>query len=152
MGAREAAATGGDLRGGWMAANKDVANRVLAGGRLTLKRIAVSLLVLIVVLVMLAADGIGWLMLGNLKPIAEDYATELLGRPVTLESLTVKWGDPISIEAAGLKVTNADWASMPSFAAVEHISELLDPWSLTGGALKFPKMRLVNPVVVLERG
>ncbi|HEX3065833.1 MAG TPA: AsmA-like C-terminal region-containing protein, partial [Dongiaceae bacterium] len=92
------------------------------------------------------------LMLGNLKPIAEDYATELLGRPVTLESLTVKWGDPLSIEAAGLKVANADWATAPNFASVEHISALLDPWSLLGGALKFPKMRLMKPVVVLERG
>ncbi|HEY2892450.1 MAG TPA: AsmA family protein [Dongiaceae bacterium] len=119
---------------------------------MTLRRIAVSLLVLIALLVIAAAGGIGWLMLGNLKPIAEDYATELLGRPVTLESLSVKWGDPLSIEAAGLKVANVDWASAPNFASVEHISALLDPWSLLGGALKFPKMRLVKPVVVLERG
>ena len=68
---------------------------------MTLKRVAVLLLVLIVVLVIAAACGIGWLMMGNLKPIAEDYASELIGRPVTLDSLTVKWGDPLSTDLLG---------------------------------------------------
>ncbi len=119
---------------------------------MTLKRIAIALGILLVIVLVAAGGGIAWLLTANLKPIVEDYASEAFGRPVTFDSLTVAWGNPLAIEAKGLKVANASWASAPAMVSVDGISALLDPWSLLSGAPRFEKVRLVKPVVVLERG
>jgi uncharacterized protein involved in outer membrane biogenesis len=118
----------------------------------TLKRIAIVLLVLLVVLLAGTGAAIVWFLNADLKPLAEKYASEAIGRPVTLDSLTVTWGNPLGIEAKGMKVANATWASAPNFASVDSISTLLDPWSILSGPLKFQKVTLARPVIVLERG
>jgi len=118
----------------------------------TLKGIAIVLLVLMVVLLAGTGATIVWLMNADLKPLAEKYASESIGRPVTLESLTVAWGNPLGIEAKGLKVANAPWASAPSFVSIDSFSATLDPWSILNGPLKFQKVTLARPVIVLERG
>ena len=119
---------------------------------MTLKRIAIVLLALMVVLLAGTGATIVWLMNADLKPLAEKYASEAAGRPATLESLTVAWGNPLGIEAKGLKVANAPWASAPSFVSIDNISATLDPWSILSGPLKFQKVTLARPVIVLERG
>jgi uncharacterized protein involved in outer membrane biogenesis len=118
----------------------------------TLKRIVIVLLVLLVVLLAGTGATIVWLMNADLKPLAEKYASAAIGWPVTLDSLTVAWGNPLGIEAKGLKVANSSWASAPSFVSADSISATLDPWSILSGPLKFQKLTLVKPVIVLERG
>ena len=55
---------------------------------MTLKRIAIVLLMLMVVLLAGTGATIVWLMNTDLKPLAEKYASESIGRPVTLEPPT----------------------------------------------------------------
>lgn len=124
----------------------------LRGAGVSLKRIAIVLVVVLVVVVAAAGATVAWFMTANLKPLAESYASELLGRPVTIDSLTISWGNPLNIEARDVKLANASWASASYFASVDRLSAQLDPWSILNGSYKFQKLVLVKPVVVLERG
>ena len=119
---------------------------------MTLKRIAIVLVVLLVVVVAAAGATVAWFMTANLKPLAEKYASQLLGQPVIMDSLTLGWGNPLTLEARGVKVANASWASAPNFVSIDGVSAQLDPWSIFDGTYKFQKLVLVKPVVVLERG
>jgi uncharacterized protein involved in outer membrane biogenesis len=118
---------------------------------LTLKRIVILVGVLLGVLLLAAGGALTWLLTADLKPFIENYASESLDRRVSIGSLKIGWGNPISIEIVDLKVANASWGSVPDMISVDGISALLDPWSIPGGVLAFPRLRAVKPVIVLER-
>jgi AsmA family protein len=117
----------------------------------TLKRVVVSILALVGVVLVAAAGGLAWLLTADLTPWVEDYASKAIERRVTIGTLKIEWGNPLSLEVTDLKVANAPWGSVPDMISIGSLSALLDPWSISSGVLKFQKLRAVKPVIVLER-
>ena len=118
---------------------------------MTLKRVVVSILALVGVILAAAAGGLAWLLTADLRPWVEDYASKAIERRVTIGTLKIGWGNPLSLEVTDLKVANAPWGSVPDMISIGSLSALLDPWSISSGVLKFQKLRTVKPVIVLER-
>jgi uncharacterized protein involved in outer membrane biogenesis len=117
----------------------------------TLKRVMVSILALVGVILAAAVGGLAWLLTADLRPWVEDYASKAIERRVTIGTLKIDWGNPLSLEVTDLKVANAPWGSVPDMISIGSLSALLDPWSISSGVLKFQKLRAVKPVIVLER-
>jgi uncharacterized protein involved in outer membrane biogenesis len=118
---------------------------------MTLKRLAIVLAALVIVVVLVAGAGVTWLLNADLRSWAESYASRTLARQVSIRSLKVGWGNPLSIEITDLKIANAPWASVPDMISIDSLSALLDPWSISSGTIKFQKVRVIKPVIVLER-
>ena len=111
--------------------------------RLSLGFLAVLLLPVLV--------GIVWLTNADLKPWAEEAASDALGRMVTAAELTISWGDPLHLEFRDLRVANAPWGSVPEIITLGSFSADLDPWSLLDGTPKYHHLRARGLAVVLER-
>ncbi len=118
---------------------------------MTLKRVVVSILVLVVIVVAVAAGALAWLLTADLKPWIEDYASKAIERRVSIGTLKIGWGNPLSLELTDLKVANAPWGSVPDMISADSISALIDPWSISSGILRFQKLRAIKPAIVLER-
>ena len=118
---------------------------------MTLKRVVVSILALVGVILAAAAGGLAWLLTADLRPWVEDYASKAIERRVTIGTLKIGWGNPLSLEVTDLKVANAPWGSVPDMISIGSLSALLDPWSISSRVPKFQKLRTVKPVIVLER-
>ena len=118
---------------------------------MTLKRVVVSILVLVGVVLVIGAGAVAWLLTTDLKPWIEDYASNAIERRVSIGTLKIGWGNPLSLELTDLKVANAPWGSVPDMITIDSLSALLDPWSVFGGVPTFQKSHAVKPVIVLER-
>jgi uncharacterized protein involved in outer membrane biogenesis len=116
----------------------------------TLKRAMVSILALLGVVLVIAAGAAAWLLTADLKPRIESYASKAIQRRVSIGTLRIGWGNPLSIELTDLKIANAPWGSVPDMIAVKSVSAVVDPWSLLG-APTFQKLHAAKPVIVLER-
>jgi uncharacterized protein involved in outer membrane biogenesis len=119
--------------------------------RVTLKRVVVSILLLAGVVLVIAAGAIAWLLTTDLRPWVEDYASKATDRRVSIGTLKIGWGNPLSLELTDLRVANAPWGSVPNMISIDSLSALIDPWSISGGVLKFQKLYAVKPIIVLER-
>ncbi len=101
---------------------------------------------------LLAAGGLAlWLARADLKPVVEQAASGALARQVTLRTLDVRWGDPLSIDLTGLRIANADWGSAKDMVQIGRLSALVDPFSLLSGALHYQRLRIEDATVALER-
>ena len=118
---------------------------------MTVKRVVVSILSLVGIVLVIASGTVAWLLTADLKPWMEAYASKAFERRVSIGTVKVAWGSPISIELTNLKVANAPWGSVPDMISIDSLSAVIDPWSIPGGVLKFHKLRAVKPVIVLER-
>lgn len=87
----------------------------------------------------------------DLRPVIERIAGDALGRTVKIAALRIAWGDPIIVEAEGLRLANAAWGSDPQMIRIQHISAQIDPWPLLRGVVRYRKLNLINPTLVLER-
>ena len=116
-----------------------------------MKRAAIAILSILVVLLLLIGGVVAWAMTADLRPLVESKASDALGRKVTLESLHIRWGDPLIADLDQLSIANASWGSRPEMATVAHIHAEIDPWSLLHGRLFYRKLMVTQPVIVLER-
>lgn len=111
----------------------------------------IGIAALVAVLLLIVAGGIAWLLTADLKPWIEEFASKSIERRVSIGTLKIGWGNPISLELTDLKVANAPWSTVPDMISIDRLSALIDPWSITGGVVKFQKLYGVNPIIVLER-
>lgn len=96
-------------------------------------------------------SGFIWLRTADIKSLVEREASETLGRSVLATRLEVRWGDPLIVELAGLRVANAPWGSEPDMIRIEKFSALVDPWALWRGVVRYERLRIEGAKVVLER-
>jgi uncharacterized protein involved in outer membrane biogenesis len=103
------------------------------------------------VVVLIGAGAVVLLVSVDLKHLLEEHWSLSPDRRLTIGSLQIGWGNPLSLELRDIRLANAPWGSSPEMAQVESISAEIDLWSLFGGATRFEKLEMVNPVIVLER-
>ncbi|MFK2903750.1 AsmA family protein [Dyella ginsengisoli] len=100
----------------------------------------------------------------RLKPFIDDKVSQAIGRPFVIHGdLSVAWQrEP---EAGGLQallpwpqftarditIGNPDWAKQPQFAQLKALRFRLSPLPLLAHRLVVPSLRLVQPVIDLER-
>jgi uncharacterized protein involved in outer membrane biogenesis len=106
----------------------------------------------LVALIVLAA-GIAVILLvrADLRPYAERTASTRFGRPVTIQSLTVSWGDPIALDATEVHVANSSWGSTPDMVSIQRVRGDIGLWPLLRGAIRLDNVVVDGPSIVLER-
>jgi len=116
------------------------------------RRRAVALILgLIGGVIVVAAGAIALLATSDVRPFIERYAARTLGREVAIGTLSIGWGNPLRVELHDLRLANAPWGSVPNMVRIDGISAELDLRQLLAGVLRFQKLSVVNPVIVLER-
>ena len=116
-----------------------------------IRRIALALAALLVLLLLAAGGSVLWLIRADLRPILERHASETLGRRVTVGNLQIRWGNPLSIEVTDLAIANASWGSEPDMVRIGQVSALVDLGSLLHGAPRYERLRIADAHLVLER-
>jgi AsmA family protein len=106
---------------------------------------------LLIAVVTIGAGATVLLVTADLRPLIERYARTSLDRRLAIGALRIGWGNPLTVELRDLGLANAPWASAPDIVHIESISAEIDPWSLLGGVLRFQKLDVVRPTIVLER-
>jgi len=115
------------------------------------KRRAVIFLGLLGAAVLIGVSAIVLVATIDLRPLLESYATKTLDRRLTIGTLRIGWGNPLSVEITGLRLANAPWGSDPEMVQIASLSAEIDLGSLLGGALRFEKLNIVKPKIILER-
>src|SRR5258708_24130498 len=105
--------------------------------------LAAAILVVVSVVVVVAAVGV--------QPVVERYMTWKLDRRLAFGRLEVTWGNPLAVEIRDLRLANAPWGSVPEMVRIDSVSARLDVVPLLRGVLRFERLDVVKPVVVLER-
>jgi uncharacterized protein involved in outer membrane biogenesis len=81
----------------------------------------------------------------------EKYESASLDGRLTIGSLKFRWGNPLTVEFRDVRLASPSWGSSPEMVRIDSGSAAIDPWSLWGGPLRFEKLEVVNPVIILER-
>lgn len=116
-----------------------------------IRRVGILLAVLVSLLigaVVLAVMVLAWM---DLRPRIESYASDTLGRNVSIETLSIGWGSPITLEATGLRLANPAWGSTPDMISIGKLHAEIAVWPLLHGVLDLDRLAVERPVVVLER-
>ncbi|GAB2176617.1 AsmA family protein [Dongia sp. agr-C8] len=116
-----------------------------------LRQIAIVILSLLLVVVLLAGAGVLWAMSLDYRSYAEREGSEALGRKVTIGALQIGWGDPLHVEIRDLRIANAPWGTRPEMASVEHILAQVDVWPLLEGKIRYRRLDVTRPDILLER-
>jgi uncharacterized protein involved in outer membrane biogenesis len=87
----------------------------------------------------------------DLRPFVERYASRALDRRLAIGTFRIGWGNPLSVELSDLRLANTPGGSAPEMVRIERLSAEIDVLSLFGGALRFQKLEVVKPQIVLER-
>ena len=117
----------------------------------TRKRVAVVFLGLLGAAVLIVVSAIVLVATIDLRPLVERYAILTLDRRLAIGTLRIGWGDPLSVEMGDLKLANASWGSDPEMVRIESLSAEIDLRSLFSGVLRFEKLEIVKPQIILER-
>lgn len=116
----------------------------------------VILLGLPLLLLLVAAGAIWWLAQKDLKPWAEELASDALGRRVTAAAFDISWADPwdngpIIVTLRNLHIANEPWGSTPDIITLQSFDAEIDPQSLWDGIPLYRRLRASGLTVVLER-
>src|SRR5690242_18018849 len=120
-------------------------------GTFVMRRRTIWALGFLGVLVLLLASGVALILSIDLRPWIEAYLSQTLDRRLTIGSLHIGWGDPLTVELRDFRIANPSWGSSLDLLRIDSASAQIDVLSLFGGPLRFEKLELVNPVIVLER-
>jgi uncharacterized protein involved in outer membrane biogenesis len=102
-------------------------------------------------IVLLAVAAVVVIVSIGLRPLIERAASYSLDRRLTMASLHIGWGNPLSVEIGDLRLANASWGSQPDMIRIASLSARIDPWSLLHGIMRFESLRVEKPVMLLER-
>jgi uncharacterized protein involved in outer membrane biogenesis len=105
----------------------------------------------IALLLVLILAGAWFVARTELRPFAERRLTQMLDRQVTIGSLDVTWQNPLQVEIGDVHLANQSWGSTPDMGSIKSISALIDARALLAGHLRFLKLTIMQPVLVLER-
>src|SRR5690349_9934454 len=124
---------------------------MLGQSRSLIRRIALTLAALLVLLLLAAGGSVLWFLHADLRPILEQHASDALGRRVTVGSLQIRWGNPLGIEVKDLAIANASWGSEPDMVRIGQVSAVVDLGSLLEGVLRYERLHIADARIVLER-
>jgi uncharacterized protein involved in outer membrane biogenesis len=85
------------------------------------------------------------------RPYVERYVSKLLDRQIRVDQLTIHWGNPLHVEIRNLRLANAKWGSVPEMLRVDYLAADIDVKALWSGVLRYQRLDIVKPVLVLER-
>jgi uncharacterized protein involved in outer membrane biogenesis len=102
--------------------------------------------------VLVAAATVATLVVLYPQPLIEWYAAKSLDRRLSFASLKIGWGNPVTIEARDIRLSNASWAPEPDMFRADYLAGELDSDALWQGVLRWRRLRVEKPVVLLERG
>jgi uncharacterized protein involved in outer membrane biogenesis len=114
-------------------------------------RILAFSLIGIALLVALALGGAWYIARTELRPFIEQRLSRMLDRQMTIGTLDVTWSNPLRVEMSDLHLANAAWGSTPDMGSVKSVSAVIDVKPLFSGKLRFLKLVISGPVLVLER-
>jgi uncharacterized protein involved in outer membrane biogenesis len=117
-----------------------------------LKRVLLRVAAVAGVGVLVAAGTVAALVALYPQPVIEYYAARSLDRRLSFGSLKIGWGNPVTVEARDIRLSNAPWAPEPDMVRADYLAGELDTDALWRGVLKFRRLRVEKPVVLLERG
>lgn len=111
----------------------------------------ITLLAFPLLLLLVLAGGLWWLIQADLRPIAERYASEALGREVRASRLEIGWGDPLVVTLRDLRIANASWGTEPDMISLRTLDAAVDLQSIWDGTPIYRHLRTEGLKVVLER-
>ena len=107
---------------------------------------------LIVALPLIALGGAAaWLMTADLRPFVERELSAALERPVKVGALSIRWGDPLTLDIKDLSIANPSWADTAEMVTLGHAFARIDAMPLLHGTLRYERLDIDKLVVVLER-
>lgn len=116
-----------------------------------LKRALLRLAAVLGVGVLVIAGTLAVLIVVYPQPIIEWDAARTLGRRLSFGSLHVIWGNPLTIEAQDVRLDNPPWADAPYMFHADYLSAQIDMAALWHGVLRYKRLRIEKPVLLLER-
>ena len=90
------------------------------------------------------------LVRSDLRPYAEQFASKHFGHKVTIQRLTIAWGNPIAVDIEDVHVANPLGASTPDIVAIQRLRGDVALWPLMHGELRLDHVVLDHPVIDLE--
>lgn len=116
----------------------------------------IALLGLPLLLLLVTAGVVWWLANKDLKPWAEEVASDALGRRVSAAAFDIAWGDipwddPLTATLRDLRIANAPWGSTPDMITLASLDAEIEPMSLWDGVPVYRRLRAEGLKVVLER-
>src|SRR4051794_40270236 len=116
-----------------------------------LRLVAIVILSLLLVVALLAGAGVLWMMSLDYRSLAERKGSEALGRSVTGGALKIGGGDPLPVELRALRIANAPGGPRPEMVSVEHIYAMVDVRALLKGTIRYRRLDVTRPDILLER-
>ncbi|GJL63359.1 MAG: hypothetical protein NPIRA04_20130 [Nitrospirales bacterium] len=111
----------------------------------------ISIAVLVLLLLIGGAIGLSILDPRWVANIAESKMTEMVGQEVTIDSIDFDLGTVIRLRVENAAVANPSWASHPYLASVDALEVGIDVSALLAGDLVITDVRVVDPVIQLEK-
>ena len=81
----------------------------------------------------------------------ESQSDQATGRVTKIDKLAVDWGWTTHFHIEGVQISNADWGKAPHMFAAQEIECDIRIWPLVHGNIELPLLRLVKPVVSIEK-
>jgi len=103
------------------------------------------------VVVLLLAAAVVIVVSIDLRPVVERMVSSKLDRRLTMASFKIGWHDPLAIDITDLRLANASWGSQHDMIRIASLTARVDPWSLLHGVMRFERLRVEKPVILLER-
>ena len=117
-----------------------------------LSRRLVRILLLLGATCAVVVATVGVLVAIDPKPLIEWYVAHSFDRRLAFGDLKVGWGNPLTIEARNVRLANPPWARDADMLRIDYLSADIDSDALWHGLLKFDRLRMEKPVLVLEAG
>jgi uncharacterized protein involved in outer membrane biogenesis len=122
------------------------------GGLAEMRKWIVIAVVILVVLPLVAVGGAAvWLMNADFRPLAERKLSAALERPVKVGALSIRWGDPLTVDIQDVAIANPPWAEPAQMLTLGHVFARIDTMPLLHGTLRYQRLDVEKLVLILER-
>ncbi len=88
----------------------------------------------------------------DLAPFASRYASDRIGRKLTIRTLGIHLGTKLQVDLAGVSLANMPGASQPSMLEVGHAQAEIGLWSLISGTPQVNHLSVDGVELLLEHG
>jgi uncharacterized protein involved in outer membrane biogenesis len=109
---------------------------------------------LILLVVVLLSAGGGMFAVGqfNLAGPASRYLSQTTGRKVTIASMRVALGNPLTVDVSGVSLANVQGGSQPEMVALAHLKAGIVPWTILFGPMVIRALTVDGAQLLLEHG
>ncbi len=115
------------------------------------KWIVIAVVILIVLPLVAVGGVVVWAMNADFRPFAERKLSAALERPVTIGSLSIIWGDPLTVEIRDVTIANPPWGEPPQMLTLGRVFARIDTMPLLHGTLRYQQLDIEKLDLVLER-